>query len=123
MCPNAGSGDTQTDAWQSIYATPIQARLNVAAPGANLTLDDVSSLISLCPFETVAKEKPSPFCSLFSQSDFNGYEYFGDLNKFYGTGYECSAIFLRIRHLNENEYESTQIWAGAWACTRRWIRQ
>ncbi|KAH8106453.1 phosphoglycerate mutase-like protein [Phellopilus nigrolimitatus] len=87
MCPNAGDSDKYTDAWQSVYATPIAARLNAAAPDANLTVDDVSSLISLCPFDTLAKETPSAFCSLFNQSDFYGFEYLGDLSKYYGTGY------------------------------------
>ena len=97
MCPNAEEeGVPQTDAWRTIFAPPIQARLNAAAPGSNLTLEDVSSLISLCPFETVAKEKPSPFCSLFSQSEFNDFEYFRDLNMFYGTGYDSLATFRGI---------------------------
>ncbi|THH02813.1 hypothetical protein EW145_g6696 [Phellinidium pouzarii] len=87
MCPNAGSGDAQTNAWQAVYATPIAARLNAVVPHANLTASDVSNLISLCSFDTLANEKPSPFCDLFSQTDFDGFEYFGDLNKYYGTGY------------------------------------
>lgn len=86
MCPNAGGSDDQTNAWQAVYAAPIAARLNAAAPGANLTLDDISSLVSLCPFETIAKETPSAFCGLFTLEDFQGFEYFGDLGKFYGTG-------------------------------------
>ena len=86
MCPNAGDSDAQTDTWQAIYAAPILKRLNAAAPGANLTLDDVTNLVSMCPFDTVAKESASPFCALFTQADFNGFEYFGDLGKFYGTG-------------------------------------
>ena len=86
MCPNAGDADSQQDAWQSIYAVAARDRLNSNAPDANLTLDDISNLISLCPFETVAKETPSAFCDLFSLDEFEGFEYFGDLNKFYGTG-------------------------------------
>ncbi|KAI5115967.1 hypothetical protein M0805_000610 [Coniferiporia weirii] len=87
MCPNAGSGDDQTNAWQAVYGSPIAARLNSLSPGANLTASDVSSLISLCPFDTLANEVPSPFCNLFNQTDFEGFEYFGDLGKYYGTGY------------------------------------
>ncbi|TDL30133.1 phosphoglycerate mutase-like protein [Rickenella mellea] len=87
MCPNAGSSTAQTNTWQVIYAAPAVARLNAAAPGANLTVTDITNLISLCPFETVAKEKPSAFCSLFTQEEFDGFEYFGDLGKYYGTGY------------------------------------
>ncbi|KAL5487484.1 hypothetical protein ACEPAI_5592 [Sanghuangporus weigelae] len=87
MCPNAGSGDEQTDIWQEIYAVSAAGRLNRAAPGANLTVADITNLISLCAFDTLAKEEPSPFCDLFDSSDFNGFEYYGDLNKYYGTGY------------------------------------
>jgi len=86
MCPNAGSSDAQTALWQSVYAPPITARLNQAAPGANITDDDIFSLMSLCPFENAYEESRSPFCGMFSELDFQGFEYAGDLNKFYGTG-------------------------------------
>ena len=86
MCPNAGDADAYTDAWQAAFAAPIRDRLNTAAPGANLTLDDIPSLISLCAFHTVALSESSPWCPLFTQADFDAFEYYGDLNKFYGTG-------------------------------------
>ena len=85
MCPNAGSNDLETDEWQSIYTSPIATFLNGATPGANLTASDATNLISLSPFDTLFKETPSPFCDLFSQIDFDGFEYFNDLDKFYGT--------------------------------------
>ncbi|KAF9556503.1 phytase, partial [Agrocybe pediades] len=87
MCPNAGSSDPQTGIWTSIYGTPIANRLNQQAPGANITAADVSNLIPLCAFETIVKETPSPFCNLFTPEEFAQFEYFGDLDKFYGTGY------------------------------------
>jgi hypothetical protein len=87
MCPNAGSGTHQSRLWQSIFAPPITARLNSASPGANLTDTDVTSLLSLCPFETVVRGYSSPFCDIFTPEDFQGYEYFMDLGKYYGTGY------------------------------------
>ncbi|PPQ92757.1 hypothetical protein CVT25_003866 [Psilocybe cyanescens] len=87
MCPSAGSSDPQTNLWTSIYGAPIAARLNTQAPGANVTATDISNLIPLCAFETLAKETPSPFCALFSDAEFAQFEYFGDLDKFYGTGY------------------------------------
>ena len=65
---------------------PIADRLNSAAPGANLDPQDAYAIMHLCPFETVVKEKTSPFCSLFSKQDFKIYEYAGDLEKFYGAG-------------------------------------
>ncbi|KLO05030.1 phytase [Schizopora paradoxa] len=86
-CPDAGSGDEQTNVWQAIYTAPLHAFFEQAAPGANLTDTDISNLIALCPFETVAKEKPSQFCDLFNQTTFEGFEYFEDLGKFYGNGY------------------------------------
>lgn len=85
-CPDAGSGGAQTSVWQAIYTAPLHAFFDEAAPGANLTDADISNLISLCPFETVAKEKPSQFCDVFNQTTFEGFEYFEDLGKFYGNG-------------------------------------
>jgi hypothetical protein len=86
MCPNAGSSDPQTALWQSVYAPPITNRLNKAAPGANVTDDDIFNLISMCPFETLYTGSVSPFCHLFSAQDFQAFGYAGDLDKFYGTG-------------------------------------
>lgn len=86
MCPNAGSSDPQTDIWTTIYGAPIADRLNSQAPGANLTAEDISNLIPLCPFESVANDVTSPFCAIFMPEDFVQFEYFGDLDKFYGTG-------------------------------------
>lgn len=87
MCPAAGSADAQTATWLASYAPPITARLNAGAPGANLTDADTFSLISLCPFESVAKGHTSPFCTLFGDTDvWAGFAYSGDLDKYYGTG-------------------------------------
>lgn len=88
MCPSSGDSSNQTAQWLAVFASPIAARLNAAASGANLTADDVSSLISLCPFETLAKERHSAFCDLFAheQDAFPGFAYSGDLDKYYGTG-------------------------------------
>jgi hypothetical protein len=69
-----------------MFAPPITARLNSVSPGANLTDTDITSLLSLCPFGTVVSD-PEPFCGIFAPEDFQGYEYFTDLGKYYGTGY------------------------------------
>ncbi|KAF9038922.1 acid phosphatase [Hymenopellis radicata] len=88
MCTNAGSSDEQTSAWLAVYAPNITARLNAAAPGANLDDDNTFALMSLCPFESVAKEKKSPWCDVFDGADdWAGFEYSGDLDKYYGKGY------------------------------------
>ena len=67
MCAAAGSSDPQTNLWLSTFAPPLTARLNVGAPGANLTDTDTYSLLSMCPFDTLAHEKASPFCNIYEE--------------------------------------------------------
>ncbi|KAF8178032.1 phytase [Pholiota molesta] len=86
MCPNVGSSDAETAIWANIYATPIAARLNAQAIGANLTPLDVTSLMALCAFESIANHARSPFCALFTPEEYTQYEYFVDLGKYYKTG-------------------------------------
>ena len=86
MCPGAGSPKHEMKAFIEVAARHIAARLNAVAPGANLSPQDAFAIMHLCPFETVAKEKLSRFCSLFSKEDFEIYEYAGDLEKFYNAG-------------------------------------
>ncbi len=86
MCPNAGDGDAESERWLAIYAPPITQRLNSAAPGANLTDEDTNNLMSLCAFHSQAIMAPSPFCGLFTSEEFRGFEYFGDVDKFYDNG-------------------------------------
>ncbi len=86
MCPNAGDSDSFKSVWQKIYAKPILSRLKVVAPGSGLKSEDIPHLMSLCSFDTIAKEERSPFCALFNGTEFERYEYFHDLDKFYGTG-------------------------------------
>lgn len=73
--------------WMSHFAPPITKRLLKGAPGVNLTNVDVFNLLAMCPFESVAKEALSPFCSMFTEDDFRAFEYTGDLEKYYRTGY------------------------------------
>ncbi|KXN84946.1 3-phytase A [Leucoagaricus sp. SymC.cos] len=97
-CPNAGHPTAPLQQWQSVYAKPIADRFNTIARGQkikshrkkmpeNLTSEDAQSLIALCAFETVAKEEYSRFCHLFNETEFEGFEYALDLDKFYYTGY------------------------------------
>jgi hypothetical protein len=87
MCPNVGDSDSQVKEWLSVSTTAVLARLNNDAPGANLGPKDAYNLLALCPLETVAKEKLSPFCRIFADEEFGIFEYAGDLDKYYGTGY------------------------------------
>ena len=86
MCPNAGEPDEQTDIWTNIFTPPIVERLNSWAPGANLVPADVPSLMSLCAFESIALEKLSSWCSLFTSKEFEQYEYWSDVEKYYNRG-------------------------------------
>ena len=87
MCPAAVNTKVQLKEFVDTAVRYIATRLNGGAPGANLTAQDAYAIMHLCPFDTVAKEMISPFCGLFSEEDFNVYEYAGDLAKFYNTGY------------------------------------
>lgn len=87
MCPAAVNPKHEMKTFIDIAVKPIAARLNSVAPGANLSPQDVHAIMHLCPFETVAKETHSPFCSIFTKEDFEIYEYAGDLEKFYNTGW------------------------------------
>ena len=69
---------------------PIAASLNSVAPGANPNPRDAHAVMHLCPLETVAKEKFSPFCSMFPEEDFQICKYVGDLQEFYNRG--CAYI-------------------------------
>lgn len=89
-CPNAGDSTPQTTAWLETFAPPITKMFNDGAPGANLTDIDMFGLANICPFHTLAKEKKSPFCTLFESipNALSNFAYLSDLEKFYGTGYD-----------------------------------
>jgi hypothetical protein len=86
MCPNSKASLDEANVWRDAFSTPLVHRLNKAAVGAELLSDDIPRLMSLCPFETVSEEKASPFCDLFALEEFQAYEYYEDLLKYYGTG-------------------------------------
>jgi hypothetical protein len=80
-------GNAQT-LWMNVFVPPIQARLNHDLPGANLSTTDVISFMDLCPFNTIASPVGtlSPFCNLFSDSEWHSYDYYQSLGKYYGYG-------------------------------------
>ncbi|KAK4696243.1 hypothetical protein P7C71_g1642, partial [Lecanoromycetidae sp. Uapishka_2] len=91
LCTNFELSDTGHGA-QSIFTSTfipsITTRLNIALPDANLTDQDTIYLMDLCPFETVASLKgtPSLFCTLFTQEEWEQYNYYQTLGKYYGYG-------------------------------------
>ena len=85
MCPNQEDGD-ESSTWLAAFAPNITSRLNAAAPGANLSDSDALNLMDMCPFDTLSKGADSPFCDLFTPEEYASYEYYYDLDKYYGTG-------------------------------------
>ncbi|KAG8726554.1 hypothetical protein FRC12_023293 [Ceratobasidium sp. 428] len=81
-------GDIASQKWISKFVPPITRRLNKGLPGANLNDNDTVSLMSLCGFDTAAKNgAASPWCSVFTKSEFKSYEYSVDLQKYYSRSY------------------------------------
>lgn len=79
-------GSAAQNAWVEIFISQIQTRINEKLVGANLTQSETIFLMDLCPFETVAHPtaKVSQFCSLFSKKEWQQYDYYQSLGKYYG---------------------------------------
>jgi hypothetical protein len=90
--PYSSIGTSAQATYLATFAPSITSRLNTALPGANLTDADTIALMDLCPFETVAVSPfaghttLSPFCHLFTPSEWQSYDYFQSLGKWYGFG-------------------------------------
>ncbi|EKG12413.1 Histidine phosphatase superfamily clade-2 [Macrophomina phaseolina MS6] len=74
--------------WNKIWLPPISSRINDQLPGANLSDTEVSYLMDLCPFYTVADPdgKLSDFCGLFFDDEWKQYDYYQSLGKYYHYG-------------------------------------
>lgn len=74
----------------STFAPPIATRLNAALPGANISEAEVPLLMDLCPYHVVASDSPAAplpgFCNIFSYSEWQSYDYFQTLGKWFGFG-------------------------------------
>ncbi|QRV98152.1 histidine phosphatase family containing protein [Ceratobasidium sp. AG-Ba] len=81
-------GYLKSQEWISKFASNITRALNSGLQGANLTEDDTANLMGLCGFDTAAKNgTASPWCNVFSKTDFENYEYSVDLSKYYSDSY------------------------------------
>lgn len=95
-CPNAYNdsyvpGTANTNQWIDIYLAEAAVRIQKLLPGfSNLTAYDVYCMQNLCAFETAAYGS-SPFCSLFTETEWRGFEYTFDLD-FYGSCSHGSAV-------------------------------
>jgi hypothetical protein len=78
--------DSAQSTWASIFTPSITARLNMNLPGANLSNYETIYIMDLCPFNTVANDLGtiSPFCAIFTDSEWHSYDYYQSLGKYYG---------------------------------------
>ncbi|GAP82905.2 putative 3-phytase a [Rosellinia necatrix] len=82
--PKTG-GDSQ-EIWVDTFVPPVAERVNKNLAGANLSNSDIIHLMDICPFETVANVDGhlSPFCNLFDKDEWNSFDYYQTLGKWYG---------------------------------------
>ncbi|KAG2120757.1 histidine phosphatase superfamily [Suillus discolor] len=91
VCPNSNTADigkfggTQANKWANIYLKDAQMRLQPMIQGFNLTISRLADMQTLCAYETVALGY-SKFCNLFTEEEWEGYEYYVDLSFWYGHG-------------------------------------
>ncbi|KAL3466000.1 3-phytase B [Aspergillus heterothallicus] len=73
-----------------LVTPPIRERLEADLPGVKLTGNQVIYLMDMCSFDTVAStadgSELSPFCNLFSETEWVQYDYLQSLDKYYGHG-------------------------------------
>ncbi|KAI0876813.1 histidine phosphatase superfamily [Hypoxylon argillaceum] len=72
--------------WVDTFVPPIAERVNKNLVGANLSHSDIIHLMDICPFETVANVDGhlSRFCGLFKKDEWNSFDYYQTLGKWYG---------------------------------------
>ncbi|KZT30678.1 phosphoglycerate mutase-like protein [Neolentinus lepideus HHB14362 ss-1] len=83
--PVGSIATTYENAWIATYLTPAWTRLAPYVPGLDLTVSDIYSMQQLCAYETVALGF-SDFCGLFTQEEWEGYEYSNDISFWYNNG-------------------------------------
>ncbi|KAF2437915.1 phosphoglycerate mutase-like protein [Karstenula rhodostoma CBS 690.94] len=73
--------------WLAKFVPPIQARVN-GKLGTNLSTTEIIYLMDLCPFTTLASPTAqiSDFCHLFTEEEWQQYDYYESLGKWYGYG-------------------------------------
>lgn len=94
LCPEFEDGSVsevgrdKQNIWKKLWVPQIMRRLEKKLPGMNFTLEETIYMMDMCPFDTVADDdgKPSPFCRLFSPDEWQSYDYFYTLDKWYGFG-------------------------------------
>lgn len=88
--PDDHLSEDPQEVFLGVFATPIRARVNTNLPGANVSIGAIPYLMDLCSFHTIADtpgaSELSPFCSLFTESEWQEYDYYQTLGKYYRYG-------------------------------------
>ncbi|GAM82530.1 hypothetical protein ANO11243_005120 [Dothideomycetidae sp. 11243] len=71
--------------WKATYLPPIASRLATLAPEISFTIHEIYTMQEMCGFETLARGN-SPWCDLFTRSEWEHFEYARDLLHFYRAG-------------------------------------
>lgn len=77
--PVNGGGQNASHHWQAIYLADATTRIRKLITGYDWTVKDTYAAQTLCPYETVAFGY-SPWCSLFTYTEWEGFEYAIDLS-------------------------------------------
>ncbi|WWC89684.1 uncharacterized protein L201_004609 [Kwoniella dendrophila CBS 6074] len=84
--PSRGSiGSTAANAFAINAFNGTIERLQGQIQGVNFTSTDIIAMLQLCSYETDALGY-SAFCKLFTQEDFENYEYYYDISFYYNNG-------------------------------------
>lgn len=75
-----------TERWADIYLQNTRKRLAKEIKGYDLTIEDVYTMQQLCAYETVAIGY-SKFCELFTEEEWEGFDYAMDLFFWYGSAF------------------------------------
>ncbi|OKL62560.1 3-phytase A [Talaromyces atroroseus] len=93
ICTNFENSDLADDVqatFAGVFVPKILKRVQAHLHGITLTTKDVIYLMDMCPFDTIARTSDgselSPFCELFTKSEWEQYNYYQSLGKYYGYG-------------------------------------
>lgn len=84
-CPRYVTNETFADNYRTSYRSAITSRLNQYIRGYELTEADIGAMMDLCGFQTEIAGS-SPFCDVFTASEWKDFEYAMDLQYYYGSG-------------------------------------
>jgi len=112
----SAGGNNATVEWYTKYLADATIRLRDLAPGFDWTVEDSYNAQSLCAYETVAFGF-SPFCALFTYTEWQGYEYSIDIQFAGGNGFSSPTgraigigyvqeILARLQHHTINAPEA-----------------